>query len=145
MVVTYGNFRAVDLGDLTKDKDTGWCAPITSSGRCNYSWCRTTASTLLIRPRWCTHCTRRWPSWITALTGRAADVWQLIHASPGLEDLWQLHYSVDAGKDHNSSDPFVANIDEICRAQWLKVTVEKDGEFLVWNQRNKFEKTYNKR
>jgi hypothetical protein len=77
--------------------------------------------------------------------GGAAEVWQLIHDSPGLEDLWQLHYSVDAGKDHNSSDPFVSNIDEICRAQWLKVTVEKDGTFLVWNQRNKFEKKYDKR
>jgi len=28
--------------------------------------------------------------------------------SPGLEDLWQLHYAVDAG-EHNTPEQFIAN------------------------------------
>jgi hypothetical protein len=77
--------------------------------------------------------------------GGSPDVWQLIHDSPGMEDVWQVHYSVPAGKDHNSADPFLANIDEICQGQWLKVTAEKDGSFEIWNQRNKYQKKYAKR
>ncbi len=46
-----------------------------------------------------------------------------------------------AGKRaHNSPDPFLANIDEVCFGQWLKVTVEKGDAFTIWNQRNKFER-----
>ena len=56
-----------------------------------------------------------------------------------------MHYSVPAGKDHNSADSYIANIDEICRADWLKVTAEKDGSFTVYNKRNKYEKTYKAR
>jgi hypothetical protein len=77
-----------------------------------------------------------------ARKGGSAEVWQTVHDSPGLEDFWQLHYAIAAGKDHNSPDPFIANIDEDCAGDWLKVTVEKDGTFTVYNQRNKFEKTY---
>ena len=77
--------------------------------------------------------------------GGSATVWQTIHDSPGLEDLWQLHYSIAAEKDHNSADSFLANIDENCAGQWIKVTAEKDGTFTVLNQRNKYEKTYKKR
>ena len=65
-----------------------------------------------------------------------------VHTSPGLLDLWQLHYAVAAGKDHNSADPFIANVDEICEGKWIRATVRKDGTFTVYNSRNKYEKSY---
>ena len=65
-------------------------------------------------------------------------------SAPGLPDLWQLHYAVAAGKDHNSPDPFIANVNELCEGKWIRATVRKDGGFTVYNSRDKYEKTYTK-
>lgn len=146
MVVTFNGFRAVDLGDLTRDKEYGLVCPENKLGTFDLymvSHHGTDPSNL--------------PAFVRALHARVAimnngphkggdaAVWQTIHDSPGLEDFWQLHYAVDAGKDHNSPDPFLANIDDPCEGQWIRVTVEKDGSFMVYNQRNQFEKTYKPR
>jgi len=79
-----------------------------------------------------------------ARKGGVPEIWQTIHSSPGLEDLWQLHFAVAGGKDHNSPDPFIANVDELCQGQWIRATVRKDGAFTVYNSRNKYEKSYTK-
>ena len=146
MVVTYGSFRAVDLGDLTKDKEYGLVCPDNKLGTVELFMVshhgmdisNSAALVHALHPRVAIMNNG-------ARKGGAPAAWQIIHDSPGLEDLWQLHYSVAAGKEHNSPDSFVANIDEICQGQWLKVTVEKDGSFTVLNRRNKFEKTYKNR
>ena len=70
---------------------------------------------------------------------------QTVRESPGLEDLWQLHYAVAAPKALNAPDPDIANIDEFCEGKWLRATVEKDGSFTMYNSRNKYEKTYARR
>jgi competence protein ComEC len=146
MVVSYGSFRAVDLGDLTKDKEFGLVCPDNKLGTVqlfmvSHHGIDQSNSAALV------HALHPQVAIMNngAKKGGAPEVWQLIHDSPGLEDFWQLHYSVLAGKDHNSPDPFIANIDETCLGQWLKVTVEKDGSFTIWNERNKFEKKYSKR
>jgi hypothetical protein len=74
--------------------------------------------------------------------GGAAETWQTIHDSPGMPDLWQLHFAVAGGKDHNSPDSFIANVDDPCEGQWIRATVRKDGTFTVYNSRNKYEKSY---
>jgi beta-lactamase superfamily II metal-dependent hydrolase len=143
MVVTYGSFRAVDLGDLTKDKEYGLVCPANKLGTVqlfmvSHHGLDQSNSAALV------HALHPQVAIMNngARKGGVAEVWQLIHDTPGLEDFWQLHYSLAAAKDHNSADPFIANIDENCQGQWLRVTVEKDGAFTVWNQRNKFEKKY---
>jgi beta-lactamase superfamily II metal-dependent hydrolase len=146
MVVTYGSFRAVDLGDLTKDKEYGLVCPENKLGTVelfmvSHHGIDQSNSAALV------HALHPQVAIMNngSHKGGSPDVWQLIHDSPGMEDLWQLHYSVPAGKEHNSADPFLANIDEICQGQWLKVTAEKDGSFEIWNQRNKYQKKYGKR
>ena len=76
---------------------------------------------------------------------KAPEIWQTIHDTPGLLDLWQLHYAIDSDKAHNSPDAFIANVDTICEARWIKVSVQKDGTFRVVNSRDKYEKTYVKK
>ncbi len=68
--------------------------------------------------------------------------WKTVKDSPGLEDLWQLHFAVAGGTEANSPDPFIANVDEPCQGQYLKVTAEANGAFTVYNPRNKYSKTY---
>jgi hypothetical protein len=51
---------------------------------------------------------------------------------------------VAGGRDLNTADPYIANLDEICEGKWLKVTAQKDGSFTIENTRNKHQKTYTK-
>jgi competence protein ComEC len=37
--------------------------------------------------------------------------WKVVKASPGLEDLWQLHFAIAGGSDTNVADSFIANAD----------------------------------
>jgi hypothetical protein len=43
--------------------------------------------------------------------GGAPEAFRVLHESPGLEDLWQLHWSHNAGLD-NAPAVFVANVDD---------------------------------
>lgn len=145
MLITYGDFRMLDMGDLTADKEYPLVCPNNRIGTVDVflvSHHGTASSNSLpfvraLHPR--VTISDNGPR-----KGGDASVWQTVHDTPGLQDFWQLHFAVNAGKDHNSADPFIANVDEICEAQWLKLTAERDGRFTVYNSRNKFEKSYAK-
>ncbi len=83
-----------------------------------------------------------------AITDNAADkggspsTWEILHKAPGLEGLWQLHYSVAGGKDHNSPEEFIANIGATDEGHYLKLTAHADGTFTVFNARTKAERKY---
>lgn len=66
-------------------------------------------------------------------------VWR---ATPGLEDMWQIHFSLAGGKEANVPDTFIANVDEQCQGQYLKLSAQADGSFTIYNPRNKYMKTY---
>src|SRR5947209_1022254 len=75
--------------------------------------------------------------------GGSPDAWQIIRSSPGLEDIWQLHYSVEGASEHNARDSFIANVDEQGdEGKYLRLSAQQDGSFTVYNSRNKFEKSY---
>ncbi len=99
--------------------------------------------------------------------GGAPDVFRVLHESPGLEDLWQLHWSYNAGLE-NTPGVFVANLDDPATvanvltapppsgrgggppaahspAYLIKVAAQQDGAFTVTNTRNGFSKTYRPR
>jgi competence protein ComEC len=67
-----------------------------------------------------------------------------VHDSPGLEDLWQLHYAAESDKDHNVAEEFIANPKENCEGKSIKVSAESDGSFTVTNGRTGVEKKYSK-
>jgi hypothetical protein len=67
--------------------------------------------------------------------------WKVVKASPGLEDLWQLHFAIAGGSATNVADSFIANVDNDL-GEYLKVTAELSGAFTVVNHRNKYTKTY---
>jgi hypothetical protein len=37
---------------------------------------------------------------------------QTLHTSPGLEDIWQLHWAYAAGLEHNTPSLFIANTED---------------------------------
>lgn len=145
VLVTYENFRFLDLGDLTKKKELELVCPnnligavdvyLTTHHGLNQS--NSKAIVDAVHPR-------------VAIMNNGAkkggdpDAWQIVHDSPGLQGLWQLHYALAGGKEHNVPDAFIANIDAADDGYYLKLTAQADGSFTVSNSRNKNEKTYPK-
>ena len=144
LMVSFGDFSMADLGDLTWNKEFELVCPnnnkighvnlfLASHHGLNSSNSPQLVSALRPRVAIVNNGARK---------GGSPETWQTLHDAPGLEDIWQLHYAAGAPKDHNSADPFIANIDEICQGMWLRVTAQKDGSFTVYNSRNKYRKDY---
>jgi len=75
--------------------------------------------------------------------GVSPAVVQALRSSPGLQDVWQLHYSVTAGAELNPPEQFLANMKaQDCPGHYIKVSARRDGSFTVTNSRNNFSKTY---
>ena len=103
--------------------------------------------------------------------GGVPEVMKVIHTSPGLEDLWQIHFSVLSGQEYTVPGLFIANgVDDQPstmpvapiplpqpadkappppahngQAYWIKVSAQEDGTFAVTNARNGFSKKYDRR
>jgi hypothetical protein len=78
-------------------------------------------------------------------TGGAVGAWQTIHDSPGLLDLWQLHFASANGPTHNSPEALIANLvqdSDYCQGAWIQLTASQDGAFTVQNGRTHFSKSY---
>jgi beta-lactamase superfamily II metal-dependent hydrolase len=141
VLVQFGKFRFSDLGDITWNKELALLCPENRVGKVDLSL--TTH-----------HGTTASPKAIYALAPRAVimnngprkggdpEAWKVLRASPGLEDLWQLHFAVAGGKGTNSPDTFIANVDEQCEGKYLRVSALADGSFTIYNSRNKYTKTY---
>jgi beta-lactamase superfamily II metal-dependent hydrolase len=143
-LIVFGNFRALDLGDLTWNKERELACPSNKIGTVDLyivshhgsDMSGSPAIVQAIHPRVAIMDNG-------ARKGGSPAAWQTIHSSPGLEDIWQLHYSIAGGKDNNAPDTFIANTDEVGdQGNWIHVTVHPDGSFTVNNSRNKYSKTY---
>jgi beta-lactamase superfamily II metal-dependent hydrolase len=146
IVVSYGGFRLADLGDLTWNKEFGLVCPVNKIGAVDLFLVSHHGMDLSDSPQ-LVHALHPRVAIVDngARKGGSPEVWETLRATPGLEDIWQLHYAVGSPRDHNPPDPFIANVDEICQAKWLRVEALKDGSFTVSNSRNRYEKTYAKR
>ena len=143
-ILTYGSFRFLDLGDLTWNKELELVCPNNLIGKVDVyltthhglGQSGNPALVQAIHPRVAIMNNG-------AKKGGEPSAWQIIKDSPGLEDIWQLHYSVAGGSDHNVRDSFIANVDEIGDAgSYLRLSAQQDGSFTVYNSRNKFERSY---
>ena len=167
--IGFGKFRTVHLGDLTKNKEFELMCPTNRLGTVDVllglhhgvSSSNSEVMVHALHPRVAimNNGTRK---------GGEPDVMTVVHTSPGLEDLWQLHFSLLSGQEYTVPGIFVANgIDEQQAAMplaptpapapgsgatpppvhngpshWIKVTALEDGSFTVINSRNGFSKTY---
>ena len=144
-LTTYGSFRFLDLGDLTWNKELELVCPNNLIGRVDvyltthHGLAQSNAPQIVqaIQPRVAIMNNG-------ARKGGEPSAWQIIKDSPGLRDMWQLHFSVAGGADHNVNDSFIANTFEVGEddGHYIKLTAQQDGSFTVYNSRNKFEKSY---
>jgi competence protein ComEC len=143
IVVRYGNFRLLDLGDLTWNQEHALACPNNLLGTFDVF-----------------HTTRHGdphsgaPQLVQAIRARVAVMnngerkggdpayWQTVRDAPGLADFWQLHRSAAGGAEHNSPEQFLANVNETDHGHNLKMSVRADGSFSMTNERNGFMREY---
>lgn len=142
-MITFGKLRVLDLGDLTSDKEMELMCPANRLGHVDiyivshHGWIQSGSPALVhgIAPR------------VAIMDngenkGGSPSSWDIIEKSPGLEDLWQLHFSKEGGAAHNVADTFIANLAGPDAGKYLKVTAWKDGSFEVFNSRTETSKHY---
>jgi beta-lactamase superfamily II metal-dependent hydrolase len=141
VLIQFGKFRFLDPGDIEHDEELALECPQNAVGKVD----------LYLTAHHATHLSPKSvyglaPRVIVMNNGpRKGDLpaaWKLLKDMPGLEDLWQLHYGVEGGRDANVADAFIANVEERCQGLYLKVTASEDGSFTVFNPRNKYTRTY---
>lgn len=142
MVLTFGRFRLLDLGDLTWNKEHDLVCPNNLLGKIGV-YLTTHHGLALSGPQALVHAVSPRVAIMNngAKKGGAATAWQIIKDAPGLADLWQLHYAVDGGAEHNVAEPFIANTDETT-GHGIRLSAHRDGSFTVANDRNGHTKTY---
>lgn len=143
VLVTFGHFRFVDLGDLTKKKEIELACPNNLLG---------TVDLFLVSHHGLDQSNTKALVWALhprvavidngARKGASPAAWQIVHDSPGLEDLWQLHYAAESDREHNIPDDHIANMKENCEGKYLRVTAQADGSFTLMNARTSLEKNY---
>ncbi len=143
ILLTFGKFRFIDLGDLTWDKELDLMCPSNRVGTVDvyltsHHGLSISGSKALV---WALH-PRVAIMNNGARKGGEPAAWQAVKHSRGLEDLWQLHFAVAGGKANNVADNYIANLDEKCEGKYLKLSAQPDGGFTVTNSRNGFTKTY---
>lgn len=142
-VLTYGKFRFVDLGDLTWNKELELACPehfigpvdlyLTTHHGFDQSGCKAIVHGLRPKVAIMNNGARK---------GGSPAAWDIVQSSPGLQDLWQLHYSVAGGEAHNVPEARIANMEAACQGHGITVDVAQDGAFTVTNLRNQQSKRY---
>ena len=155
IVVTVGRFRMIDLGDLTWNKENELACPnnligtvdLYVSTRHGLNGSGSPALVHALRPR------------VAVINnagkkGASREHFLTMKNAPGIEDVWQLHYSLPrpgvprlletsdpGGKELNTGDELIANPDDTTE-HYIRVTAREDGSFVVRNARNGYTMEY---
>lgn len=146
ILVRFGRFRFLDLGDLTKAKEIPLVCPQNVIGHVDlylvnhhgFNLSNSKAFVDALAPR-------------VAIMDNGAhkagspEAWQTVHESPGLEDLWMLHTAEDSDAAHNSASALIANLKGGSDGAYFKVVASQDGSFSVTNSRTGKTKAYAKK
>lgn len=134
LAMNFGKLRLVDLGDLPWAKELELMCPVNKLGKADiyvathHGLFFSGSSALVhgIAPR-------------VAIVengakkGGSPSAWDIIHSSPGLAAIYQLHWSDEGGTDHNSAPEFLANLAGPDTGYYLKLTAYPNGGFEILN------------
>ena len=142
-LITFGELKILDLGDLTRDKEMELVCPNNKLGAVDvyivshHGWYQSNSLAFLnaIAPRVAIMDNG-------AKKGGTPSAWDIIEKSPRLENLWQLHFSEEGGAAHNVASEFIANPDGPDEGHYLELIAQPDGSFDVINSRTSKTKHY---
>ncbi len=142
ILVRYGSFKFLDLGDLTGAREVALVCPDNPIGKVDLylvthhgmNLSNSHAIVDAIEPR-------------AAIMDNGAhkagmpEAWQTVHGSPRSPDLWQLHTAENPGSD-NSPDALIANVKGGSDGNYFKVLALPNGSFSITNTRTGLTKDY---
>jgi competence protein ComEC len=166
-VITFGKFRMAHLGDLTWNKEFDLMCPVNRIGKLDV-WVVSHHGLPLSDSPQLVHAIRPRVAIMNdgPRKGGPPATMNTLFTSPGLEDLWEIHFSILSGQEYTVPGMFIANtmddpmtamaIDPAPqpargatglpthdgKAYYIKISAQADGTFTVTNQRNMFSKTY---
>ena len=143
VLIRFGDLRILDLGDLTWDKERDLMCPENRLGKVDllvvshHGWYESSSPALVeaIHPRVAIMDNG-------AKKGGSIPTLDTVRKAPGLEALWQLHYSDEGGATHNTPAEYIANLDGPDAGHDIEVTASRDGSFTVHNSRTGADKHY---
>ena len=142
VVLTFGRFKVLDLGDLTWDRERELMCPINRIGHVNlyivshHGWYQSSSPALVDAIH-----TQVAIMDNGATKGGSPPTYRTLIAAPGLERLWQLHYSEEGGATGNPSDTYLAN-PHGQDGNYLEVIADQDGAWQIRNSRTGFTEGY---
>jgi competence protein ComEC len=145
IVLKYGKFDFIDMGDLTWRYEQKLVCPANLIGKVDLY--QTTHHGLDRSNS---------PQFVWAIQpavavmnngprkGGPASVFETLKKSPGMEDIWQGHLALSTAKESQTDDRMIANMEPSaeCKGNLLKASVDSKGQFTMTNLRNGFSKTY---
>lgn len=149
ILLTYGKFKFLDVGDLTWDVEMKLACPnnllgtvtlmqATHHGFFN-DFSGAPAHVLALKPQVVVVNNGERKGWQNS-------AWDTVQKIQGLEDVWQIHRGTGPGRDHNVKDDQIANMDTAAGdGNWLMASIERNGKFTITNGRNNVSKTYTAR
>ena len=146
-LLTYGQFKFFDVGDLTWDKEMELACPVNKVG---------TVTLLQATHHGFVNDFSGAPPLYWALKpqvvvvndgprkGLQVSAWDTISKVQGLQAVWQSHLALATDKDHNTDEKRIANLEptDQCKGNWLKASISRDGKFTLTNGRNGYSETY---
>jgi competence protein ComEC len=145
ILVRFGQFSFLDLGDLTGAKEVALMCPDNPIGTVDlflvshHGMDLSNSHALVDAVHPLVAIMNNGPH-----KGGKPEAWQTVHDSPGLKDLWQLHTAEDPG-GLNSPEALIANPKGDGDGAYIKVVASKDGGFSVTNSRTGLSKEYRRK
>jgi competence protein ComEC len=147
LLLEFGRFRMLDLADLLQSVEWNLVCPRNLIGTVDlfmvshhgYNYSNSKVLVHAIRAK--VAIMNNGPG-----KGNSPDTFDIVTTAPGMQDLWQMHKSLQAGARNVADENFIANVSatEPCAGHAIKVSVSPSGtSFTVTNTRNGFSKAYN--
>jgi hypothetical protein len=113
-VITFGKFRVAHLGDLTWNKEFDLMCPVNRVGTVDL-WVISHHGQPISNSAVLAHALQSRVAILNNGTrkGGQPEAMRIIYSAPGLEDIWQMHFSLLGGQEYTAPGLFIANgIDE---------------------------------
>jgi len=141
VVVTWGKFRFLDVGDLSGQPLFDLACPKSLIGPVDVYLVAHHGGPDVADPALFAAFSPRVAIMNNGLTkGGAKTTYESLHHVSGLADVWQVHKSQAAG-EQNFADDYIANLDE-STSHWIELSAHADGSFQVVNGRTGQIKAY---